>query len=280
MTRVNRLFAIGALTLVLALSANQAPGAAANIINVEGSTTVLPIVQRLAEEFMSGHKSIDMSIRGGGSGNGIAALIDSRTDIGMASRFAKISEVKSAAAKDVYLVPIRIAIDGIAAVVHPSNGVQKLTMAQLKSVYSGAVTNWNQVGGPNLKIVVVARDSSSGTYETWNELIMDGAKTTSGALMQASNGAVADLISRTPGGIGYISLGYLSSKVKALPVAATATYVAPTVSNVQKGEYPLNRDLFLFTNGWPQGEIKEFINYILSAEGQKIVAEEGFIPLW
>lgn len=280
MTRVNRVFAIAAIALVLTLGAMSASAAVAGRINIEGSTTVLPVVQRLAEEFMAVNKGVKMSIRGGGSGNGITALIDSRTNIGMSSRFVKMSEIKSAVAKDVYLVPIRIAIDGIAAVVHPSNSVQKLTVAQLKSIYAGEVTNWNQVGGPNLKIVVVARDSSSGTYETWNELIMGGAKTASTALVQASNGAVADLVSRTPGGIGYVSLGYVSSKLKALPVATGTHYVAPTVSNVQRGTYPLNRDLFVFTNGWPQGEVKQFINFVLGSDGQKVVEDEGFIPLW
>lgn len=267
------------LTLVIGLGAGlvQAKGQ----ITLQGSTTVLPIAQRAAELFMAKNPEVSISVRGGGSGNGIAALIDKAVQIANASRFIKFDEVKKAVANGVYPVPHRIALDGIAVVVNPKNSVDKLTITQLKKIYTGEITNWKEVGGPDMKIVVISRDTSSGTYEVFEELVLQGAKVVASALLQASNGAVSDVVSRTPGAVGYVGLGYLSDKLKAVKIGATEkAYIEPSLATVQAGQYPIARNLYMFTNGWPTGDAARFINFILSAEGQKIVKEEGFVPLY
>ncbi|MEA4883934.1 MAG: phosphate ABC transporter substrate-binding protein [Clostridia bacterium] len=267
------------LAFTLVLSTGLA--SARSQVTVQGSTTVLPIVQRMAEEFMKENPSVSMSVRGGGSGNGLAALIDSTVQIAMASRFIKPEEVKRAIANDVYPVPFRIALDGIAVVVNSKNPVDKLTLAQLKSVYTGEITNWKQLGGPDLKIVAVSRDTSSGTYEVYEELVMKGARVAPDALLQASNGAVVDVVSRTPGAIGYVGLGYLASNLKAVKVGVSdKAYVQPSLASVQSGQYPIARNLYVFTKDWPTGDSARFIDFMLSPAGQKVVREEGFVPLW
>ena len=267
------------LTLVMGLGAGLVQ--AKEQITLQGSTTVLPIAQRAAELFMAKNPEVSISVRGGGSGNGIAALIDNAVQIANASRFIKFDEVKKAVANGVYPVPHRIALDGIAVVVNPKNSVDKLTIAQLKKIYTGEITNWKEVGGPDKKIVVISRDTSSGTYEVFEELVLQGAKVVASALLQSSNGAVSDVVSRTPGAVGYVGLGYLSDKLKAVKIGATEkAYIEPSLATVQAGQYPIARNLYLFTNGWPTGDAARFINFILSAEGQKIVKEEGFVPLY
>lgn len=267
------------LTLVMGLGAGLVQ--AKEQITLQGSTTVLPIAQRAAELFMAKNPEVSISVRGGGSGNGIAALIDNAVQIANASRFIKFDEVKKAVANGVYPVPHRIALDGIAVVVNPKNSVDKLTIAQLKKIYTGEITNWKEVGGPDKKIVVISRDTSSGTYEVFEELVLQGAKVVASALLQSSNGAVSDVVSRTPGAVGYVGLGYLSDKLKAVKIGATEkAYIEPSLATVQAGQYPIARNLYMFTNGWPTGDAARFINFILSAEGQKIVKEEGFVPLY
>jgi len=268
------------LALVLCVSLSVGRVEARSQITIQGSTTVLPIAQRAAEVFMAKHPEVSISVRGGGSGNGIAALVDKAVQIATASRFIKFDEVKKAVANGVYPVPHRVALDGIAVIVNPQNPVDKLTVGQLKKIFAGEITNWKQVGGRDLKIVVVSRDSSSGTFETFQELVLQGARVAASALLQASNGAVADVVTRTPGAVGYVGLGYLSGKVKALRIGTTdKAYVDPSVATVQAGQYPLARALYMFTDGWPTGDEARFIDFVLSAEGQRIAQEEGFVPL-
>lgn len=250
-------------------------------ITIQGSTTLLPFVQAAAEEFMSANPSVSISVRGGGSGNGLAALVDSTVQIAMASRFIKSEEVQKAVARGVYPVPIRVALDGIGVVVHPKNPVNKLTLSQLKSIYTGQVASWKELGGPDLAIVPVSRDTSSGTYEVWSERVMEGARVTNKALMQASNAAVADTVARTPGAVGYVGLGYVTSSVKALQIGASPkAFIEPSFATVRSGQYPIARELFVFTNGWPDGGVADFINFLLSPDGQRIARNEGFVPIW
>jgi len=280
---VSRGIVTGLLVLLVAfvLGPSMSCVQARSQITVQGSTTVLPIAQRAAEVFMSKNPDVSISVRGGGSGNGIAALIDNAVQIANASRFIKFDEVKKAVGNGVYPVPHRIAMDGIAVVVNPKNSVEKLTIDQLKRIYTGEVTNWKQVGGPDMKIVVVSRDTSSGTYEVFEELVLKGARVTPGALLQASNGTVSDVVSRTPGAVGYVGLAYLSDKLKAVKIGISEkAYIEPSLATVQSGQYPIARALYMFTSGWPTGDAARFIAFILSAEGQKIVKEEGFVPLW
>ncbi len=244
-------------------------------LTLTGSTTVLPIAQLCAEKFMEQHPDVDISVRGGGSGVGIAALIDGTCDIAMASRPMKTKELKSARSKGINPVATVIARDGIAIIVHPSNPLSEITMAQLRDIYTGKISNWKDVGGKSGRIVVISRDVASGTFEVFKKLVLKGAKTRADALMLASNKAVATTVEKTPGAIGYVGLGYVSSKVKALTVDG----VKPTKKTVASGEYKLSRPLYFYTDGKPKGLAKEFIDFVLSPEGQKIVEEAGFVPV-
>lgn len=246
-----------------------------NKITMQGSTTVLPIAQKAAEIFMNNNPSVDISVSGGGSGVGIAAIIDQSCDIGNASRPAKQKEVIKAKQKGVNLVGTVIANDGIAVVVNPKNNIEFLTSAQLKAIYKGEITKWSQVGGSNDLIVVISRDTASGTFEVFNELVLKGSKLRSDSLMQASNKEVAETVAKTPGAIGYIGLGYISPDVKALKI----DNVMPSEKTVKNKSYKLARPLFMYTNGEPSGIVKNFIDFVLSAEGQKIVKDVGFVAV-
>jgi len=244
-------------------------------ITIKGSTTVLPIAQSCAEAFMNQHSDVDISVQGGGSGVGIASVIDGTAHIGDTSRAAKDSEKETAKQNGVDLYENVVAMDGIAVIVHPSNPVSELSLDQIKDIYTGKISDWKDVGGEKGKIVVISRDSSSGTFETFNELALDKERVRPDALMNASNNAVAQTVARTPAAIGYVGLGYLSSSVKGV----TVNSVEPTNENVINGSYSLARKLFMYTNGKPQGAVADFINFILSKDGQKLVDKAGFVSL-
>jgi phosphate transport system substrate-binding protein len=249
--------------------------AASKSITITGSTTVLPIAQRAAESFMDIHGDISVSVRGGGSGVGIAALIDGRADIADASRPIKTKEINLAREKGIDPYANVVARDGIAVVVHPDNPVDSISVEGLKKIYTGEIENWKELGGPSKAIVVISRDYSSGTFEVFKELVLEGAKVMDGALMLASNKAVSTTISTTPNSIGYIGLGYLSKDVKALTVDG----VTASEETVKKGEYKLARPLFMYTNGEPKGIIKTFMDFVFSAQGQEIARELGYVPV-
>jgi phosphate transport system substrate-binding protein len=244
-------------------------------IVVEGSTTVLPIAQKAAEVFMNSNPGADISVRGGGSGVGIASLIDGTCDIAYSSRPIKDTELDKAVANGRSPKAHVVAMDGIVVIVHPSNGVSALSLKQVKDIYTGAISNWKQLGGSDAKIVVISRDTSSGTYEAFGTLALGGAKVRPDALLQASNQAVASTVSRTPGAIGYVGLGYLTSSVKGVDIDG----IKASMETVLTGKYSIGRPLFMYTNGAPKGLAKQFIDFILSQEGQKLVEEEGFVGL-
>lgn len=243
---------------------------------LKGSTTVLPIAQKAAEAYMADHPDVKISLSGGGSGNGIKALIDGTTHIGNASRFIKTKEVETAVNRGVYPVPFRIALDAIIPVVHPSNSISNLTMIQLKEIYLGKIRDWKQVGGTPGKIVVISRDSSSGTFGVWKELVMLKERVVPSALTVPSNGGIVQAIANTPGAIGYIGLGYMNKDLKALTVDG----IEGTEENTLNGIYPISRALFMFTSGWPEGDTMSFLSFILSKKGQALVKEAGSIPLF
>lgn len=252
-------------------------GAWAESLNINGSTTVLPIAQKAAEAFMKVYPDVNVSVSGGGSGNGIKAIIDGATDIANSSRFIKDKEVAMAVEKNVYPVPFGVAYDCIVPVVHPDNPVSNLTIAQLKAIYKGEVKNWKEVGGPDKEIVIISRDTSSGTYEVWEEKIMNKERVSPAALLQASNGAVAQAVSKNTYALGYVGLSYLNKDLKAL----TVNGAAGSAENALSGAYPVSRVLYMFTKGWPTGMTLQFINFMLHpTKGQKIVAETGYVPLY
>ena len=262
------------LTLVGVMIA--APVLAGNIV-IKGSTTVLPIAQKVAEAYMKENPDTSISISGGGSGNGIKAIIDGTTDVADSSRFIKDKEVALAVNNGVYPVPFAVAYDCIVPIVHPSNTVTNLTLDQLKGIYKGEIKNWKEVGGPNLEIVVVSRDTSSGTYEVWEEKVMKKERVYPGALLQASNGAVAQAVAKNKNAIGYVGLGYVNDTIKALSTDSIKGSSETTLN----GTYPISRPLYMFTNQWPTGDIAKFINYVMHPDkGQKMVKEIGFVPLY
>ncbi len=246
-------------------------------IVIKGSTTVLPITQKVAEAYMSQMPDVKISISGGGSGNGIKALIDGSTDIANSSRFIKDKEVSLAVENGRYPVPFAVAYDCIVPVVHPSNSMANLRLSQLKSIYKGEIKNWKEVGGPDRPIVVISRDTSSGTYEVWESKVMEKERVYAGALLQASNGAVVQAVSNNKNAVGYIGLGYLDDSVKAL----TVNRVKGSEETTLNGTYPISRPLYMFTQGWPEGDTLNFINFVINPEkGQKYVKEAGFVPLF
>ena len=246
-------------------------------IVIKGSTTVLPIAQKVAETYMKEHPDVKITISGGGSGNGIKALIDGSTDIADSSRFIKQKEVKLATERGAYPVPFAVAYDCIVPVVHPSNSVTNITMQQLKEVYMGKIKNWKELGGPDRPVVVISRDTSSGTYEVWHKKVLKKERVFPGALLQASNGAVVQAVAKNKNAIGYIGLGYLENSVKALMVDRVRGSEETTLN----GTYPISRPLYMFTSGWPMGDPLKFINYVIHPEkGQKLVREIGFVPLY
>ncbi len=265
-----------ALVILLALTF-AASAAWAEQLVIKGSTTVLPIAQKVAEAYMKENPEMRISISGGGSGNGIKAIIDGTTDIGDSSRFIKDKEVKLAMERGAYPVPFRVAYDCIVPVVHPSNKVENLTMDALKMIYEGKYKNWNEVGGPDRKIVVISRDTSSGTYEVWEKKVMGKSRVYPGALLQASNGAVAQAVAKNPNTIGYIGLGYMNKDVKPLTVDGIVGSKKTTLN----GTFPISRPLYMFTRGWPEGKVVDFLNFVLHPEtGQKLVEATGYVPLY
>ncbi len=264
------------LAAILLSLAMAAPAAAAEEVVITGSTTVLPVVQRAGEAFMAANPGITLAISGGGSGNGIKALNEGLCQIAMSSRDIKDSEVKEGQSKGVNPVRTSVAVDALVPVVNPENPVKNLTAAQLKDIYAGRITNWKDLGGNDEKIVVISRDTSSGTFETWMELIMDKEKVAPSALLQASNGAVAQAVAKNKRAIGYIGFGYLNPNLKKLDVNG----VEATAQTALSKTWPISRELYVFTNGQPEGGAKKFIDYLLDPQkGQKAVLETGYIPL-
>jgi phosphate transport system substrate-binding protein len=242
---------------------------------VTGSTTVLPIAQKAADTYMATHGNADIQVTGGGSSVGVQAAGEKTADIGMSSRDVKSDEMK----KYPELVVTTIGKDGVALIINPANPVNSLTTAQIKSIYDGNITNWNQVGGNDMAIVVVGRDSASGTREFFTSSVMGGQNYVPTMLEKNSNGAVQQTISQTPGAIGYVGLGFIDNSVKAVALKTSDGDVAPTVANVLSGKYPLSRSLYMLTSGQPTGLAKEYLDYILSPAGQSLLAEEGFVPV-
>lgn len=265
-----------AMVLGLAMVFNVSAARAGNIV-MKGSTTVLPIAQEVAEAYMKENPDTKITISGGGSGNGIKAIIDGTTDIGNSSRFIKDKEVKLALEKGAYPVPFGIAYDCIIPVVHPSNPLSAITLAQLKDIYQGKIRNYKDIGGADKEIVVISRDTSSGTYEVWEKKVMKKERVYPGALLQASNGAVVTGVAKNPNAIGYIGIGYLNDQVKPLTVDG----IEGTKETTLNGKFPISRVLYMFTRGWPAGDVAKFLNYIMHPDqGQKFVEKSGYVPLY
>lgn len=236
-------------------------------INIAGSTSVQPLVEELAKVFMAKNQGVKIFVQGGGSSAGVKSALNGTADIGTCSRELKPEEEG--------LNEFVIAKDGIAIVVNKANPVTNLSFDQLQKIYTGEYTNWKEVGGPDLKIVVVNREAGSGTRGAFEEIVLGKLTNTSNCLVQASTGAVQQTVAITKEAIGYISLGSLNPKVVK---AVTVENVACTAENILAGKYKVQRPFLLLTKKAPQGVTKAFLDWIVSPAGQKIVAKE-FIPV-
>lgn len=263
---------------MLALSISlAAPGfaLASDDFTITGSTTVLPIMQKIAEHYININPAAVITISGGGSGNGIKAIIDNTASMAMSSRALKETELNAAKEKGVKLNLIPIAIEAVVPIVNPANPVSNLSQDQLKQIFAGEITNWKEVGGEDKNIVIISRDTSSGTYETWDELIMKKTKVSPRALLQPSSGAVLQIVAKNKYAIGYESYGYVDESVKALKVGG----VEGNPKTAVDGTYPLTRKLYLLTNGKPEGRAKALVQYIRGAQGIKIITSAGAVPV-
>ncbi|NTW92022.1 MAG: phosphate ABC transporter substrate-binding protein [Methanoregulaceae archaeon] len=261
---------------VLAAGCTQQPGdGQKTTLKVTGSTTVLPIAQAAADAYMDDHPMTDIQVAGGGSSVGVQSVGEGTADIGMSSRELKAEE------KTRYpdLQSTVVASDGIAIIVNKANTVSGLTLVQLRGIYNGTITNWKAVGGPDQVIVVVGRDSASGTREFFWESVMKKENFTATQLEKNSNGAIRQTIVQTPGAIGYVGLGYIDAEVRAVPIMVNGTPVDATVATVLSGKYPISRPLLMITQGPPSGVARSYLDFILSPAGQKIVTGEGFVPV-
>lgn len=248
---------------------------ASSSIVIKGSTTVLPIAQGTLEAFMKKNPGVQISLSAGGSGDGIKALIDKTAQVATSSREIKKEEIALAKTKNVNPVAHVVAHDAIIPVVNPRNKVSNLSIDQLSQIYQGKITNWKEVGGEDLKIIVISRDSSSGTFESWDHFVMKKAKVTPRAQMLASNGAIVSAIANNRYAIGYLGIGYLNKSVKPLQVNGVTASVQTALSK----EYPFSRELYMYTDGDAKGDIAKYIAFVKSVEGQNIVTKAGFVPL-
>ncbi len=249
--------------------------AAGRTIKISGSTTVLPIGQKAAEVFMKIHPGVRISVAGTGSGDGIKGMLDKTNDIAMSSRGLKGREIKLAAKRGFKPVKHVVGLDCIVPVVHPGNPVKNLTVKQLRDIYTGKIKTWKAVGGWNKPIVVISRDSSSGTFEVWHKKVLHKKRVRRDAQLQASNGAVAQAVAGNKYALGYVGIGYLNPKLKALTVSG----VKASPQTAMSGKYPVARQLYMFTRGAPTGVAKQFLDFVKGPQGKKIVKAEGFIPV-
>jgi phosphate transport system substrate-binding protein len=271
--------AVLGLTLAAGLTAALAQDAPTPKVHlqVEGSTTVGPIADAFKEAIERLDSNVSITVNKTGSGDGAAALIDGRCDVATMSRFMKGDEFSKAVAKGVLPVAHVIAMDGVCVIVHPSNPVSELTIEQIRSIYTGQITNWSQVGGPNMAIVPISRDTSSGTYETFHELVMNKEKMAGNVEYLSSNPHAHNRVVTTNGAIAYVGLGFVDHKVRALRVNG----VTPSRKTIASGTYPVSRPLFMFTNGYPKlgTPLHAFVTLHLSKKGQEIVEAIGFVPV-
>jgi phosphate transport system substrate-binding protein len=260
-----------------------APAVSAREIVIKGSDTELNVVQRLAEAFGSAQSDATVSVTGGGSGVGINAILNGDCDIADASRSITSQEITTARGNGVEPTEFAIAIDGLSLVVNSQNSVDSLTLAQIGAIYRGEIKNWKEVGGPDKKITLYGRQPSSGTFVYLRDEVMKGDYDP-GMLQMNGNSQICEAVKGDVSGIGYCGAGYAKTAegVTVLKVAKASgsEYVSPLdADKVNNGEYPITRPLFQYTNGAPKGDVKAFIQFEVSPDGQKIVQDEGFFPL-
>lgn len=262
------------VVLIIALFSAQAQ-------RIKGSDTMLPLSQKAAEEFMKANPSSTVTVTGGGSGVGIAALLEGTTELAQLSRKIKFDEKNNLKGKGKTVKEVIAAFDALAIVVHPSNQVTHLTREQLEGIFTGKIKNWKEVGGADIAIVPYSRETSSGTYEFFKESVLKKRNYLAGIMSMPATGAIIQSISQTKGAIGYVGLAYLNKEVKAIHVSYDRgkTFVEPTVANAKNESYPIVRPLYYYYDTAAENKVKPFIDFILSAKGQQLVSEIGFITV-
>ena len=256
-------------------------------VQIKGSDTMVNLTQAWAEDFMAQYPQVTIAVTGGGSGTGIAALIGGTCDVAAASRKMTPKEIDQAKTKGGDPKEWMVALDGIAVVVHPNNPVKQLTLQQLSDVFTGAITNWQHVGGTNAMIVLLSREVNSGTHVYFKEHVL--GKDAAGherefapeALFLPSSQAIADEVAANADAIGYYGMGYENPKNAVIAVGkiSAGPFVAPSEASVRSGEYPISRPLYLYTRGTPQGLTKAFLDYVASPAGQAVVRKMDFVPM-
>lgn len=258
-----------------------------HIIENKGSDTIVNLALAWAEYFQQQNPDIRISVTGGGSGTGIAALINGTVDIANASRKIKPEEIEAAQSNGSNPIEFVIARDAIAVIVNPENPVNQLTLGQLSDIYSGKINNWLEVGGENRPIVRLSRETNSGTHVYFlEEVLRLGEKDNKtlfspDTLLMPSSEGISVEIRQNPNAIGYDGLGYVTEGMKVIAVAKDtySDFILPSAESVNNAKYPIARDLYMYTNGEPEGSVKIFMDWILSTEAQPIVLELGFVPL-
>ena len=256
-------------------------------MQIKGSDTIVNLIQEWSENFIEQNPMFNISITGGGSGTGFASLINGTCDIAMSSREIEEKERILARSENVEPVEFKIGLDGLAVIVNKNNPVNKLTLEQLRDIFMSKITNWKELGGEDRRIVILSRESNSGTHMFFKECVLRNNDKNSKnefstqSLMMSSSQAVYDEVYQNPNALGYVGMGFVNAGVKSVSVAMNAEneYFCPTAKDIVSGMYPISRPLYLYTNGKPQGVIKMFIDYALSAAGQKIVLKANFVPL-
>ena len=255
---------------------------------IQGSDTLLEVSMYWVENFSKDNPSVNVSVTGGGSGTGIAALINKTVDLATASRSIKDSEIESAKNQGIDIKEFVVAWDGISVIINSNNPVTELSIEQISKIFTGEIANWNEVGGKDGEVLVISRDSSSGTFGYFEKRVVRLNGTvkennyTQKALYLASNVSIREEVSINENAIGYIGLGYLNESVKALDIIGedTTESVRPSIENIQNGSYPISRQLFIYVSGSDLTDLGEtFLEYVMGEEGQAIAREIGFVPL-
>jgi phosphate transport system substrate-binding protein len=249
-------------------------------ISIKGSDTLVRLGQRWAEEYMKLNPDVVIQVSGGGSGTGIAALLNGTTDICEASRDMKEKEYQLAEKAGIEPYRVSVALDGIAVFLNEANPLEELSTAELKAIYTGVITNWQEVGGVDQKIILYGRENNSGTYAFFKEHVLDKEDYAAETQTLPGTAAVVNAVAKDEFGIGYGGIAWASG-VKFAKVRSEEDSVAvlPTEESVSSGEYPISRELYWFFNGKPTGELKKLVNWALSPEGQKVAAEIDYVPL-
>jgi len=261
------------------------PNEPVGFIQVKGSDTIVNASQKVAEEFMKDYPHVFVAVTGGGSGVGIASLINKTCDVATASREMKPKEKEMAEERGVFPNEFTVAYDGVAVIVNKNNPVDKLTIEDFHKIFTGKATNWKEFGGKDLDIVTLSREVSSGTHIYFKEEVVQLGKKNSReefsaqTLLLTSSQTIVEEVVTNEAAIGYLGMGYVSERTKALLVAKGSDFYPPDVNNVIKKTYPLSRPLYFYTNGEPQGAVKLFIDFTMSPKGQQQFIETGFVPV-